>query len=143
MTASLPLLPARSLCLRWIAGLLALLLGACGRNGETQSQGAPETPPPGQLSLSFHAIPECFLCESLRHELAELEERYASRMRFREYDYHLEMSQQGIKRFQLGTHGIVIHDDHGNAFWTWKAHEEMGDSLQNIIERILTSAPAT
>lgn len=125
--------------------ILALGFAGCGEPENPDAASSGGVPREDRPNLSFYYIPECFLCLELRNELTALQERFGDRINFGEYDYHLQMSQQGIARFQLGTHGIVIHDNQGNELWTLKAHEEKDGEVARAIEQLLLNgiAPKT
>ena len=90
-------------------------------------------------TLSFYHIPKCFLCSQISDVLGELEKDYRAQMNFRTVDYHLPTSQETIRRFMLGSHGIIITDAQGNELWSMAAHHQGTDELTAAIKRIAES----
>lgn len=86
-------------------------------------------------TLSFYHIPDCFLCADLQSVIDAAEKRYRSQMTFRTVDYHLPKSQEAIKRFDLGSHGIVITSAEGVTLWSMRAHDEGKDALAAAITK--------
>lgn len=119
--------------------VLVLGLGACDQ--QNASTGAKENqrplPPEQRLNLSFYAIPECFLCEEWRKELQRLDGEFGAQVNIHEYDYHSLTSQEGIKRFELGTHGIAITTPEGSLLSGLPAHEREASDIRSSMEQAL------
>ncbi len=119
--------------------LLVMVLPGCKDDaGSTHSDTAiPEIPAIERPTLSFYHIPRCFLCDQLSEVIEKSEKRYRSQMNFRTVDYHLSTSQATIKRFELGSHGIVITGAQGEKLWTFPAHQEGKEALAAAITRVV------
>jgi hypothetical protein len=102
--------------------------------GEKKGTGIPAIMRP---TLSFYHIPKCFLCAEISGALGEMEKEHRSRMNFRTVDYHLPTSQETIRRFLLGSHGIVISDAEGNELWSMAAHHQGIDELKAAVARLI------
>lgn len=118
-----------------IVTILFTSLGpGCSEGRETSS---PSLPPVMRPTLSFYKIPECFLCAELTDVLVEQEKIQGTKMNFRTVDYHSPASQEAIRRFQLGSHGIVIHDPQGDQLWSLQAHHRDSEALVNAITQVV------
>lgn len=125
-----------------LAAIVTILIASTGPGCSEGRETSSSVPPVMRPTLSFYNIPRCFLCAELEGVLAEQEKVHRTRMHFRTLDYHSPASQQAIRRFQLGSHGIVIHDAQGNQLWSMKAHHQDSDALVNAITQIVGDGDA-
>ena len=122
-----------------ICAILSLALVGCadetGKDSANTSKRIPEAMRP---TLSFYMIPRCFLCQELASTLSEMEKEYGPVMNFRTVDYHLPASQERLQKSQLGSHGIIVSDPHGDELWSLKAHIQGKEELVAAVERLCT-----
>ncbi len=97
----------------------------------------PAVPPAQRPTLTFYHIPDCFLCADVRAMLTTKEQENRKFMHFRTIDYHLDSSQEMLKRFQIGHHGMVITDPEGDELWSTSAHYQTVGEIEQAIDRVL------
>lgn len=95
-------------------------------------------PPSERPTLTYYYIPECFLCEEVRPMLADLHAEYGNRIHFRELDYHLFSSQEDLRNYAFGHHGLVITDPEGAVLWSDAEHQKR-EIIEAAIRKVLKS----